>query len=109
VFVTRRNEVRLAASWWRAIKTGQWHRRGGEASADASADELYHYDAIEHLFVEASLKEAAMQEVFDRWSVIPHTVVYEDLVASFERTVRGVLEYPSRSIVAWHRSTRRPA
>jgi hypothetical protein len=43
-----------------------------------------------------------MQEVFDRWSVVPHTVVYEDLIASFEPTVRdilGFLELPGRDSV----------
>jgi LPS sulfotransferase NodH len=93
VFLTRRNKVRLAASWWRAIKTGEWHRSRGETPAETDLLDLYEYDAIEHLFVEASLREAAMQELFDAWSVIPHTVVYEDLVAAFEPTVRALLEF----------------
>src|SRR5215813_13060242 len=28
IFMTRRNKLRLAVSWWRAIKTGEWHRPG---------------------------------------------------------------------------------
>src|SRR5687767_5008089 len=26
IFMTRRNKVRLAVSWWKAIKTEEWHR-----------------------------------------------------------------------------------
>ncbi|BBI33476.1 Stf0 family sulfotransferase [Cohnella abietis] len=30
VYITRRNKVRLAVSWWRAIVSGEWHRNYGE-------------------------------------------------------------------------------
>lgn len=30
IFMTRRNKVRLAVSWWKAIQTQQWHRQGNE-------------------------------------------------------------------------------
>ena len=31
IFMTRRNKVRLAVSWWRAIQSSEWHRRRGES------------------------------------------------------------------------------
>src|SRR5260221_11270540 len=31
LFMTRRNKVRLAVSWWRAIKSDEWHRKTGDA------------------------------------------------------------------------------
>jgi LPS sulfotransferase NodH len=104
VFMTRRNKIRLAVSWWRAIKTQEWHRPNrssppavvGDAANKAPPADLidqYSYDAIEHLLMEANLREAHMQAQFDRWGIVPHTVVYEDFIASYEPTVRVVLDY----------------
>lgn len=99
VFVTRRNKIRLAVSWWRAIKSGEWHRAKRASSTAQKSPPVsdlidrYDYNAIEHLFTEASLREADMQEVFDRWGVVPHTVVYEDMIDAYEPTVRGVLDF----------------
>jgi LPS sulfotransferase NodH len=107
VFMTRRNKLRLAVSWWRAIKSEEWHRPSrsaptvvdgpaGRAPARRPPSDLaegYDYDAIEHLFVGANLREADIQEQFDRWGVVPYTVVYEDFIARYESTVRGVLDF----------------
>jgi LPS sulfotransferase NodH len=104
VFMTRRNKIRLAVSWWRAIKSAEWHRPnrsnpptvvGERSTTPAPADllEQYSYDAIKHLLVEANLREADIQDRFDRWSIVPHTVIYEDFIANYEVTVRGVLDY----------------
>jgi LPS sulfotransferase NodH len=104
VFMTRRNKVRLAVSWWRAIRTAQWHLParsspptvvGDPANNPAPADLIdhYSYDAIEHLFIEASLREADIQARFDRWAIVPHTVVYEDFIASYEATLRTILDF----------------
>jgi trehalose 2-sulfotransferase len=107
VFMTRRNKVRLAVSWWRAIRSGEWHRPGRPAptvvdppSGHAERPklpqdvvDLYDYNALAHLFAEASLREAAMQNLFDRWRVIPYTIVYEDLIAAYEPTMRGLLDF----------------
>jgi len=112
VFMTRRNKVRLAVSWWRAIKSEDWHRPNrsspptafGEAAKRASLADVidqYSYDAIEHLFAEATLREADMQDQFDRLGIAPHTVVYEDFIARYEPTICALL------LLADTRSTRR--
>jgi trehalose 2-sulfotransferase len=98
------DRVRLAVSWWRAVKSEEWHRanRAGTVVGDgaptarrAGADLLdqYDYDALDHLLAEVSLREAMMQEQFDEWNVVPHTIVYEDFIAAYEETVRGVLGF----------------
>jgi trehalose 2-sulfotransferase len=98
IFLTRRNKVRLAVSWWRAIKSNEWHRIRQPGPDDAAIRprpdlrDQYDYDAIEHLLVESNLREAAMQEEFDAWGIVPHTVVYEDMIAAYATTVRAVLE-----------------
>jgi trehalose 2-sulfotransferase len=101
VFMTRRDKLRLAVSWWRAITSEEWHRPNRARTvvgpaARPKASELegrYDYDALHHLLVETNLREAAMQEQFARWEIVPCTVVYEDLIASYEETVRGVLRF----------------
>ena len=107
VFVTRRDKVRIAVSWWRAIKTGEWHRpcrpeptavdgAFGRTTPDPASPnliDLYDYDAIEHLAREASIREADIQAQLDDWEVTPYTIAYEDLVAHFAPTVRALLEF----------------
>ncbi|HEY3806347.1 MAG TPA: Stf0 family sulfotransferase [Kofleriaceae bacterium] len=107
VFMTRRDKVRLAISWWRAINTGEWHRparpeptafdgpSGRVPARPRSIDDerAYDYDAIAHLVYEACVREADIQRQLERWAVTPYTVIYEDLVDNFEPTVRGVLEF----------------
>jgi len=101
LFMTRRNRVRLAVSWWRAIQSGEWHRPTrdgtmvGAVAPRASSDLLEKYDAaaLDHLLREVSLREAAIQEVFDRWHITPYTIVYEDFIARYEQTLRDVLAF----------------
>ncbi len=108
VFMTRRNKIRQAVSWWRAIKSNEWHRvrgkddrrgvmtfdgtvRGERAQADEGLVAAYDANAIEHLLTESVFREAAIQALFERWGVTPHTVVYEDMVADWEANLRRVL------------------
>ena len=66
-------------------------------------EHAYDFDAITHLLVEANVRESDIQVQFERWNVTPLTVVYEDLIAQFEPTVRAVLaflELPELSIAA---------
>jgi trehalose 2-sulfotransferase len=99
--LTRRDKVRLAVSWWRAIKSKEWHRPNRpdtsvgrvEPTPPASVIEKYDFYAIQHLLQECSAREAAIHRQLDTWAIEPFTVVYEDLIANFETTVRSVLEF----------------
>lgn len=106
VFMTRRDKLRLAVSWWRAIQSGEWHRPARSAPTVVSPDggarqpqappalaERYDRDAIQHLVLEASVREADIQTELARLGVVPFTIVYEDLIASYEPTVRALLEF----------------
>lgn len=61
IWMTRRNKVRLAVSWWRAIVSGEWHRKYGEKPQEHDIADKYSFDAINHLFIESSIREAAME------------------------------------------------
>ncbi|WP_102126614.1 Stf0 family sulfotransferase [Deinococcus planocerae] len=93
LYMTRRNKVRLAVSWWRAIVSGEWHRERGQAPQAGDLQGRYSFDAINHLFAECSLREAATEEFFAEGGVLPLTLVYEDFIRDYEGTVRAVLAY----------------
>ncbi|HSL31890.1 MAG TPA: Stf0 family sulfotransferase [Anaerolineales bacterium] len=93
IFMTRRNKVRLAVSWWRAIKTQEWHRQPGAGTKSYDADSGYSFDAIHHLYRECSMREAGIQEFFSEGKVVPLTLVYEDFVQEYEKTVRKILDF----------------
>lgn len=93
IFMTRRNKVRLAVSWWKAIKTEEWHRKTGDTPKTSDLSEGYLFEAIDHLLIEATLREAGTQEFLATGNIIPHTVVYEDFIADYDRTVQGILQF----------------
>ena len=93
IYMTRRNKVRLAVSWWKAIQTQEWRRKQGQLPASIDLKDKYSYEAIAHLFAECSMREAAIQEFFDLGAIVPLTIVYEDFILSYEETIRSILNY----------------
>ncbi len=95
IFLSRRNKVRLAVSWWRAIQDHQWHRKTNDeknTSPEFYADK-YNYDALLHLFKESSMREAAIEHFFATNGIRPLTIIYEDFIRNYEGTLRNVLNY----------------
>jgi LPS sulfotransferase NodH len=95
IFMTRRNKVRLAVSWWRAIKSNQWHLRT-DGNTLQSWRELdlkndYDFDAITQLINESVMREAGIQEFFAESNIKPLTVTYEDFVMDYVGTIRRLL------------------
>lgn len=93
IYMTRRNKVRLAVSWWRAIVSGEWHRTFGETPQEHDIADQYNFDAINHLLLESTMCEAALEDFFSETKIIPLTIVYEDFIEDYEGTVLKVLEY----------------
>lgn len=93
IWSTRRNKVRLAVSWWKAIKSGEFHREFGTTPEKTDISGEYLFEAIDHLYAEASMREAAAQEFFTRGNITPFTVVYEDFIANRESTLKALLEF----------------
>lgn len=95
ILLTRRNKVRLAVSWWKAIQDNQWHLQPGQKrEKDASFyEDKYDVNALKHLFREAILREAGTQAYFDTHGILPLTVVYEDFVRSYDQTLKGILDF----------------
>jgi LPS sulfotransferase NodH len=93
MYMTRRNKVRLAVSWWRAIMSGEWHRQHGDKPQESDLSDKYNFDAIRHLYIESSMREAALEDFFTEAGIVPLTIVYEDFILDYEGTVRKVLEF----------------
>lgn len=93
IFMTRRNKVRLAVSWWKAIQSQEWHSRSGRTPPSIDLSEAYSFDAIEHLYQQASMREAGIQEFFAEGNIVPLTIVYEDFIQQYEETVRDILDF----------------
>jgi trehalose 2-sulfotransferase len=93
IFMTRRNKVRLAVSWWRAIQSSEWHVGTDEAQKSVDLSNAYSFDAINHLYNECSMREAGIQEFFAEGGITPLNIFYEDFVQNYEETVHTILAY----------------
>lgn len=93
IFMTRRNKVRLAVSWWKAIQTQEWHRKTGENPKSVDLENQYRFDAIHHLFCECSMREAGTQEFFSEAGIVPLNIVYEDFINEYDKTIRNILDF----------------
>lgn len=93
IFMTRRNKVRLAVSWWKAIRSQEWHRQTGAPPRDVDLSEAYSFEAIRQLYLECSMREAGLQEFFSEGGILPLTVVYEDFIRAYAGTVSEVLGF----------------
>jgi LPS sulfotransferase NodH len=93
IFMTRRNKVRLAVSWWKAIQSKESHRLRGTPPQDADIADRYNFLAIDHLLAESALREAAAQEFFAEGQIVPLTIVYEDFIRRYDQTVHEILTW----------------
>jgi trehalose 2-sulfotransferase len=93
IFMTRRNKIRLAVSWWKAIQSQEWHRLHGATPQAVDIADRYAPDAIDHLVAQAAMREAAIQEFFAQGQIVPLTVTYEDFVSKYEETVFDILRW----------------
>lgn len=92
IWITRRDKVRQAVSQLKAMQTGVWKVEKGETPVPAQ-EPRFDFDAIDFLVQANVMHEVAWQEYFAEGSIIPFTVVYEDLVAELDQTILRILEY----------------
>ncbi len=93
IFMTRRNKIRLAVSWWRAIQSSEWHLPTDEHRKPVDLSNAYSFDAIDHLYNECAMREAGIQEFFTEGNITPLNIFYEDFVQNYEGTIRTILDY----------------
>lgn len=95
IFLTRRNKIRQAVSWWKAIVSETWHRPQGVERNYRPEDirDRYEFAAIRHLLLETSLREAKIQDMLNQAGAQALTIVYEDFIQSYEETIRKAVKY----------------
>lgn len=92
VHLVRRDVVRQAVSWARAAQDGVWVVSESEA-ADPAAQPVYDYEFVSNLVVLLLRGERGWNRFSGQLGLIPHKVVYEDLVNedSYRAVIRGIL------------------
>lgn len=95
LYLTRRNKIRQAVSWWKAIKDNVWHIEKGKAHRNELAFYESNYDlpALTHLFKELVLREARIQDYFVAHNIQVMSIIYEDFIVDFEGTIRRIIDY----------------
>jgi LPS sulfotransferase NodH len=89
VFITRRDRLRQAVSWVRALQTLKW---ATEDSPRVERPEIFDQEHITQKLGRIDREEEVWESLFDRHEIEPHRVVYEDFVEAQEETVRAVLD-----------------
>lgn len=95
IFLTRRNKINLVVSWWRAIKTEEWHRKSGDQPKEVlpNLKDQYDFTALLVLLIEANKRELAIQNFLNSGPRTALTLVYEDMIQDLQGTVNQVLGY----------------
>ena len=88
IWITRRNKVQQAISFWQAFQRRTWHFNGS-----SPRDLVFNFEVIDHLLQQIMADELDWLRYFDVCGIEPFTVVYEDLVDAYEDTIRNVLEH----------------
>jgi trehalose 2-sulfotransferase len=90
IYITRRDRLRQAISWARAIQSGKWasdHIVKGERPV------VFRREQIDRLLAGISHREHRWEAFFAASGSAPLRIDYEDLVASPDETVVGVLRH----------------
>jgi LPS sulfotransferase NodH len=94
IWLRRRNLVARAISHFRARQTDLWHQPLSKSSPVPDAQVCnFDFAEIHILYCLGAFHEELWQRFFQEHEISPHPVLYEELVADYEPTVRRVLEF----------------
>jgi trehalose 2-sulfotransferase len=94
IWLTRRDKIRQAISYYRAIETNIWFVFGmRKPEKREKTKPVYSYQKIDRILGWLALQDSLWAEFFIAAKVQPLTVVYEDLISDYDRTLRTVLKY----------------
>lgn len=89
ISITRRDKVRQAISFEKAIQTNIWV--ANEETAPLTGKLHFDFARIDALVHVIESHEAAWHHYFAENGIVPFTVIYEELVAAYEQTAVQVL------------------
>jgi len=96
IFLTRRDKVEQAVSYFRAQRTDVWHVVRPDALAverAAAASVTFDPERIDHWVRQFAADEESWCRFFEATEIEPFEVVYEEFLANYESTVREILSY----------------
>jgi len=100
VFLTRRDKVRQAVSYYKAIRTGVWWSIRPNLNGDRQTAESapvpappFDFEQIDYWVTRLTYFESSWRRHFARLGVEPFEVVYEEFVGAYESTVLAILRY----------------
>jgi LPS sulfotransferase NodH len=102
IHISRRDKVRQAISLWRAIQSWSW-RQGqgsGKTPVRSTRELVFNYAAIDHLVQRTLVHEEAWKNYFVENAIQPCSIIYEDLVETYEETTLQILQYLNISLPA---------
>lgn len=92
IWITRRDKLRQAISYWKALQTGAWTLSKGQQQTSIG-EPTFDFGAINELIRRIVKDEADIQQYFSVCHVQPFTVLYEELVTAYEETAIEILKY----------------
>jgi len=92
IAITRRDKLRQAISYSRALQTNEWVR-SKDSSVTRDHSLVFHRPTIERFLRQIEAQEQTLQQFFARHGIEPFHVVYEDLVTEYEETAKNILHY----------------
>ncbi len=92
ILLIRRDRVAQAISWARALQTNVWSQPKG-ISVVPRQEPRFDFRLIDRSYERVLVSETGWADFFKSCGVEPFTVVYEDLVESYEQTALRVLDY----------------
>jgi LPS sulfotransferase NodH len=105
VWVTRKDKVRQAISWFKARQTGVWGQDQGQSAPKLGrawrlgneplepGELAFDYDGVAALLRQAEVEDAAIGRFFATSGIEPFRVVYEEFAPRYEETILALLRW----------------
>jgi trehalose 2-sulfotransferase len=114
IFLTRRDKVRQAVSYYKALRTDCWHslrpdttdtRETPAPESSPAPEPSFDFEQIDRWVTRFTNDEASWSRYFATVGLEPFEVVYEDFIATYESTILDILRYlniplPERMTIA---------
>src|SRR5215472_12960916 len=93
IWLTRRDKVRQAVSYYRAIKTGEWWKIAGVHRENPQPEPKFDFDYIRRLETLILQQEWKWQKYFEEFDIEPLVLIYEEFSSNVRMTIQEVLTY----------------
>ncbi|MBC8501377.1 MAG: sulfotransferase [DPANN group archaeon] len=97
IFLTRKDKIKQAISYWKAKQTRVWVSFGNEELA-YKKEPVYSFKGINECLKKIELDEEKWLAFFKDNNLSPLTIIYEDLCENFEGAIKEVLKLLEVSI-----------